>query len=181
VDEFLAIAYWREKRLPTVIARLFNTVGPRQTGQYGMVVPRFVRQALMGRPITVYGDGRQSRCFTHVQDSVRALVSLMDATDTVGEVYNVGGSEEVSMLELAHRVKGRSGSTSEITFVPYAVAYEENFEDMPRRVPDTAKIRRAVGWQESHTLDAILDSVITHHRESLPDVRASRPEVARSA
>jgi UDP-glucose 4-epimerase len=180
VDEFLAIAYWREKRLPTVIARLFNTVGPRQTGQYGMVVPRFVRQALAGRPMTVYGDGQQSRCFTHVEDSVRALVSLMDAPDTIGEVYNVGGSEEVSMLVLAQRVRDRCGSSSDITFVPYAVAYEENFEDMPRRVPDTGKIRRAVGWEESYTLDAILDSVIAHHRGTA-EVRPSTPEVARSA
>jgi UDP-glucose 4-epimerase len=179
VDEFLAIAYWRERRLPTVIARLFNTVGPRQTGRYGMVVPRFVKQALSGRPITVYGDGLQSRCFTHVEDSVRALVGLMDAQDTLGEVYNVGGSEEVKVLELARRIRERSGSTSEITFVPYAVAYEENFEDMPRRVPDTRKIRRAIGWEESYALDAILDSVIAHHRE--PGASAPRTEVARTA
>jgi UDP-glucose 4-epimerase len=179
VDEFLAIAYWRERRLPTVIARLFNTVGPRQTGRYGMVVPRFVKQALTGRPMTVYGDGLQSRCFTHVEDSVRALVGLMDAQDTLGEVYNVGGSEEVTVLELAHRIRARSDSASEITFVPYAVAYEENFEDMPRRVPDTGKIRRAIGWEESYPLDAILDSVIAHHRQS--EMPAPRTEVARSA
>lgn len=180
VDEFLAIAYWRERRLPTVIARLFNTVGPRQTGRYGMVVPRFVRQALTGRTITVYGDGQQSRCFTHVNDSVRALVNLMDAPDTVGEVYNVGGSEEVSMLELARRVRTRCGSCSEISFVPYAVAYEENFEDMPRRVPDTRKIRRAIGWEESYSLDAILDSVIAHHRDGA-ESHSQRTEVARLA
>jgi UDP-glucose 4-epimerase len=179
VDEFLAIAYWREKRLPTVIVRLFNTVGPRQTGRYGMVVPRFVKQALSNRPITVYGDGLQSRCFTHVHDSVRGIVGLMDATDTVGEVYNVGGSEEVTMLDLARRVRARSGSSSELTFVPYAVAYEENFEDMPRRVPDTDKIRRAIGWEESFSLDDILDSVIVHQREPV-NVRVST-EVARSA
>ena len=178
VDEFLAIAYWREKRLPTVIVRLFNTVGPRQTGRYGMVVPRFVKQALGNRPLTVYGDGQQSRCFTHVHDSVRGIIGLMDATDTVGEVYNVGGSEEVSMLDLARRVRARCDSTSELTFVPYAVAYEENFEDMPRRVPDTRKIRRAIGWEESFTLDDILDSVIDHHREPR-QVRAP-VEVARS-
>ena len=176
VDEFLAIAYWRERRLPTVIARLFNTVGPRQTGRYGMVVPRFVKQALVGRSLTVYGDGQQTRCFTHVDDAVRALLSLMDAPDTVGEVYNVGGSEEVSMLELAQRVRTRCNSTSEISFVPYAVAYEENFEDMPRRVPNTGKIRRAVGWEESYSLDGILDSVIAYHRDG-PEVGALRPEV----
>jgi UDP-glucose 4-epimerase len=179
VDEFLAIAYWREKRLPTVIARLFNTVGPRQTGRYGMVVPRFVKQALSNRPLTVYGDGLQSRCFTHVSDSVRGIIGLMDASDTVGEVYNVGGSEEVTMVDLARRVRSRCGSTSELTFVPYAVAYEENFEDMPRRVPDTRKIRRAIGWEESFSLDGILDSVIGHQREPM-NVRVSA-EVARSA
>jgi UDP-glucose 4-epimerase len=166
VDEFLAIAYWREKRLPTVIARLFNTVGPRQTGQYGMVVPSLAAQALAGRPMTVFGDGSQSRCFTHVSDSVRALVGLMDEESTVGEVYNVGGHEEVTILELAERIRERAGSDSEIVFVPYSVAYEENFEDMPRRVPSTEKIEQAIGWRPEFDLDRTLDAVIEHLRES---------------
>jgi UDP-glucose 4-epimerase len=160
IDEFLAIAYWREKRLPTVIARLFNTVGPRQTGQYGMVVPRFVTQALANAPITVYGDGSQSRCFTHVADSVRALAGLMDSDATVGQVFNVGGQEEITMLALAERVRDQAGSTSDIVFIPYAEAYEANFEDMARRVPDVAKIDRVIGWRPTFDLDGILAAVI---------------------
>ena len=179
IDEFLALAYHKEKKLPVVVVRLFNTVGPRQTGRYGMVIPNFVKQAILGHPLTVFGDGQQSRCFTHVHDSVRGIIGLMDASDTVGEVYNVGGSEEVTMLDLARRVCARCSSSSELTFVPYAVAYEENFEDMPRRVPDTRKIRRAIGWQESFSLDDILDSVIGHHRE--PVEGHASAEVARSA
>jgi UDP-glucose 4-epimerase len=160
VDEFLAIAYWRERRLPTVVVRLFNTVGPRQTGQYGMVVPRFVTQALEGNPITVYGDGSSSRCFTHVYDSVRALLGLMDSDATVGEVYNVGSCQEVTILELANRVRLLTESSSEIAFVPFAVAYEENFEDMPRRVPSIRKVEQAIGWGPQFDLDATLVSVI---------------------
>lgn len=164
IDEFLAIAYWREKRLPTTVVRLFNTVGPRQTGQYGMVIPRFVGQALAGAPITVYGDGSQSRCFTHVSDSVRALVTLMQSDRTVGEVYNIGNDCEITILELAQRVRGMVHSSSEIVFVPFSVAYEENFEDMQRRVPSIQKIQRAIGWTPRVGLDELLVSVIEYHR-----------------
>jgi UDP-glucose 4-epimerase len=168
IDEFLAIAHYREKKLPTVVVRLFNTVGPRQTGQYGMVVPRFVSQALAGDPITIYGDGSQTRCFTHVLDTVRALVGIMDSDQTLGEVYNVGNTEEISMLELAKRVKEMTGSSSDLTFVPFAVAYEEQFEDMPRRVPSTDKIRTAIGWRAERSLEVILESVIAFTQETQP-------------
>jgi len=163
VDEFLAIAYWREKKLPTVVARLFNTVGPRQTGQYGMVVPRFVTQALANEPLTVYSDGQQRRCFTHVDDAVRAIIGLMDSDATIGEVYNIGSGNETTMLGLAEMVKARTGSHSPITFVPYSVAYEEAFEDMARRVPSIEKIRRTTGWEPTYDLEGILDSVIAYH------------------
>lgn len=160
IDEFLALAYWREKKLPTTIVRLFNTVGPRQTGRYGMVIPTFVKQALSGRPITVYGDGSQTRCFGYVGDVVEALVKLMDHSDAVGQVFNIGSDEEVSILELAKRIKQLTKSDSEVVFVPYDEAYEEGFEDMPRRIPDTAKIRELVGFKPRRNLDAILKSVI---------------------
>src|SRR5262249_30433990 len=153
LDEFLALAYWRERKLPTVIARLFNTVGPRQTGQYGMVIPTFVRQALTGRPITVYGDGTQSRCFTFVGDVVSALVKLMAHPDAVGEVFNIGSAEEVSIAELAEVVKAMTGSRSEIVLVPYDEAYEAGFEDMPRRVPDTTKINKLIGFRPTVQLE----------------------------
>jgi UDP-glucose 4-epimerase len=164
IDEFLAIAYWRERRLPTVVVRLFNTVGPRQTGHYGMVIPRFVDQALQDEPLTVYGDGTQSRCFTHVSDTVRALIGLMETRSAVGEVYNVGGTTEISILDLARRVIKLTDSSSELMFVPYAVAYEENFEDMQRRVPCIDKISKAIGWQPTFTVDEILESVIDSRR-----------------
>lgn len=164
IDEFLAVAYWREKRLPTVVVRLFNTVGPRQTGQYGMVIPRFVTQALAGEPLTIYGDGTQSRCFTHVSDTVRALIGLMEADDTVGEVYNIGGDQEITILELANRIRRMTDSSSETVFMPYAVAYESNFEDMPRRVPSLEKINRSIGWSPALDTDRILESVIDYHR-----------------
>jgi UDP-glucose 4-epimerase len=160
IDEFLAIAYWREKRLPTVVVRLFNTVGPRQTGRYGMVIPNFVRQALANEPITVYGDGTQRRCFLHVSDAVRALTALMETDAAVGEVHNIGNTEEVTIQELAERVRDMAGSSSEIVYVPYSVAYEENFEDMPRRVPSLEKIGRTIGWSPDKSLDEILESVI---------------------
>jgi UDP-glucose 4-epimerase len=163
IDEFLALAYWREKKLPTIIVRLFNTVGPRQTGQYGMVIPTFVKQALAGRPLTVYGDGLQSRCFGYVGDVVGALIKLMDNEEAIGQVFNIGSSEEVTILELARRVKELTNSESEITFVPYDEAYEEGFEDMPRRVPDTSKINALVGFRPRMTLDGILQSVINFH------------------
>jgi nucleoside-diphosphate-sugar epimerase len=163
IDEFLALAYWREKKLPTIIVRLFNTVGPRQTGQYGMVIPTFVKQALAGRQITVYGDGKQSRCFGYVGDVVGALIKLMDKEEAVGQVFNIGSSEEVTIFELAQRVKELTNSDSEITFVPYNEAYEEGFEDMPRRVPDTSKINALVGFRPKMSLDGILQSVINFH------------------
>jgi len=162
IDEFLALAYWREKKLPTVVVRLFNTVGPRQTGQYGMVIPTFVRQALSGRPITVYGDGKQSRCFGYVGDIVGALIKLMDHKDAVGNVFNIGSNEEISILQLAQRVKELTQSKSEIVFVPYDEAYEEGFEDMPRRVPDISKIHNLVGFQPQMGLDGILETVIDY-------------------
>jgi len=163
IDEFLALAYWREKRLPTTIVRLFNTVGPRQTGRYGMVIPTFVKQALAGRPITVYGNGKQTRCFGYVGDVVGALIKLMDHADSVGQVYNIGSTEEISIVKLAEKVKELTNSASEIVFVPYDEAYEEGFEDMPRRVPDTSKIRQLVGFQPTMKLDGILQSVIDYH------------------
>ncbi|MEP6818892.1 MAG: GDP-mannose 4,6-dehydratase [bacterium] len=164
IDEFLALAYWREKKLPTTIVRLFNTVGPRQTGRYGMVIPTFVKQALAGRPITVYGNGKQTRCFGYVGDVVGALIKLMDNADSVGQVFNVGSSEEISILQLAEKVKQLTESRSEIVFVPYDEAYEEGFEDMPRRVPDTSKINQLVGFKPEITLDGILETVISFHR-----------------
>lgn len=160
IDEFLALAYWREKKLPTVVVRLFNTVGPRQTGQYGMVIPTFVKQALAGRPITVYGDGKQSRCFGYVGDVVGALIKLMDHKDAVGNVFNIGSNEEISILQLAQRIKTLTQSESEIVFVPYDEAYEEGFEDMPRRIPDISKVRNLVGFEPKMSLDGILQTVI---------------------
>jgi UDP-glucose 4-epimerase len=164
IDEFLALAYWREKKLPTTIVRLFNTVGPRQTGRYGMVIPTFVKQALAGRPITVYGDGKQTRCFGYVGDVVGALIKLMDTTESIGQVFNIGSTEEISILQLAEKVRELTQSTSEIVFVPYDDAYEEGFEDMPRRVPDTNKINQLVGFKPEMTLDGILETVISFHR-----------------
>jgi nucleoside-diphosphate-sugar epimerase len=163
IDEFLALAYWREKKLPTIVVRLFNTVGPRQTGQYGMVIPTFVKQALSGKPITVYGDGNQSRCFGYVGDVVGALVNLMDHPDAVGQVFNIGSNSEISILELAQRVKQITHSDSEIVFVPYDEAYEEGFEDMPRRVPDITKVSELVGFRPAMSLDGILESVVNYH------------------
>lgn len=166
IDEFLAIAYWREKRLPTVIVRLFNTVGPRQTGQYGMVIPRFVQQALRNEPITVYGDGSQQRCFGHVSDVVRALSALMEEESAVGGVFNVGSQEEISILDLAKRVRERTGSSSEIQFVPFHDAYDHDFEDMPRRIPSLIRIHETIGWEPTRTLDDILGDVIESLSES---------------
>ena len=163
IYEFLALAYWREKKLPTTVVRLFNTVGPRQTGRYGMVIPTFVRQALAGRPITVYGNGKQTRCFGYVGDVVGALIKLMDRPDSVGQVYNIGSNEEISIFKLAEKVKELTNSESEIVFVPYDEAYEEGFEDMPRRVPDITKINELVGFRPKMTLEGILQSVISFH------------------
>jgi len=163
IDEFLALAYFKEKRLPVVIFRLFNTVGPRQTGRYGMVIPNFVKQALLGHPITVFGDGQQSRCFTYVSDVVGVLLKLTHQEAAVGQVLNIGNDrEEVGILDLARRVKAKTGSRSEIVMVPYDQAYEEGFEDMPRRVPDLSRIRALTGYQPQVHLDEILDRVIAY-------------------
>jgi UDP-glucose 4-epimerase len=172
IDEFLALAYWREKKLPTVVVRLFNTVGPRQTGQYGMVIPTFVRQALAGRPITVYGTGEQTRCFGYVKDIVGALVGLMDRDEAVGQVFNIGSNEEVSIMGLARRVKELTGSNSEIVTIPYDEAYEEGFEDMPRRVPDTSKVSALTGFKATMPLDGILQSVIEYYSGRQADNKA---------
>lgn len=166
IDEFLGLAYYKEKKLPVTVVRLFNTVGPRQTGRYGMVIPNFVRQALAGEPITVFGDGTQRRCFTDVSDVVGGLVGLMDHPDAAGEVFNIGSHHEVSIFELAKKVKAMAKSDSEIVFVPYEKAYEEGFEDMPRRVPDTSKIAALIGYEPKVSLDEILERVIDYHSTS---------------
>ena len=159
IEEVLAYSYWREKGLPAVIVRLFNTVGPRQVGFYGMVVPRFVEQALKGQPITVYGDGTQRRCFGHVADVVAALVGLIDSREAEGQVFNVGAQEEISIADLAQRVIDQLGSSSPIVKISYDEAYEEGFEDMPRRRPDTAKIKALLGWEPQRGLDQIIADV----------------------
>ena len=167
IDEFLALAYHRERGLPVIVVRLFNTVGPRQTGRYGMVIPTFVRQALAGLPITVYGDGTQRRAFTDVSDVVGGLVKLVAEPRAVGQVFNIGNTEEISIADLAARVKAATGSASEIVYIPYDEAYEAGFEDMPRRVPDLARIAALVGYAPTLGLDAILERVIAHTRAGL--------------
>jgi UDP-glucose 4-epimerase len=163
IDEFLAIAYWKEKRLPTVVARLFNVVGPRQTGRYGMVIPSLVKQALRGDDMTVYGDGSQSRCFTYVTDAVGALIALAESSEANGEVYNVGSTEEISIFDLACKIKEMAASESRIILIPYEKAYKDGFEDMMRRVPDLTKISEAVGYRPSMNLNEILLSTIKYH------------------
>jgi UDP-glucose 4-epimerase len=160
LDEFLALAYWKEKKLPTIICRFFNTVGPRQTGQYGMVVPTFVKQALMGQPITVFGDGTQTRSFTYVGDVVGALLKLMVEPRAIGQVYNLGNSEEVTIRDLAERIKQHIGSKSPIQTIPYEEAYEAGFEDMPRRVPDLTKIKNLIGYEPKVALGEIIERVV---------------------
>jgi UDP-glucose 4-epimerase len=164
IDEFLALAYWKERKLPVIIVRFFNTVGPRQTGQYGMVIPNFVRQALAGEPITVFGDGTQSRSFTHVADVVGALIALIHEPKAIGQVINIGNTEEVTIRELAERVRKQSGSNSLIKLIPYDEAYESGFEDMPRRLPDLTKIHAMIGYAPKHTLEDILNHVIESFR-----------------
>jgi UDP-glucose 4-epimerase len=165
IDEFLALAYWKEKKLPVVVVRLFNTVGPRQTGQYGMVLPTFVRQALAGEPITVFGDGTQSRSFTYVGDVVDALIALAAEPRAIGQVFNIGNTGEISIRALADRVKALTGSRSPIHLVPYDEAYEAGFEDMPRRVPDITKLSELIGYQPKVGLDDIISRVIAHARD----------------
>ena len=156
IDEFLALAYWREKKLPTIVVRLFNTIGPRQTGQYGMVVPTFLRQALAGEPIRVFGNGLQSRCFGWVGDVVHAMIALSQHPAAVGNVFNIGSDEEITILDLANKVKQLAGSASPIQLVPYHEAYESGFEDMPRRIPDLRRIRRLIGYKPTKSLDEML-------------------------
>ncbi len=181
IDEFLGLAYYHQFGLPVVVMRFFNTVGPRQTGRYGMVVPRFVRQALAGEPITIYGDGEQSRCFADVADVTNATLKLSSHPDAVGQVFNIGSSEEVTIRELAERVIALTGSSSPIVYVPYEEAYAPGFEDMRRRVPDLQKVNRLIGYTPSYTLEDILTRVINFERQQL--VKQSKeptlPRVAR--
>ncbi len=165
IDEFLALAYWKERKLPVIIVRFFNTVGPRQTGRYGMVIPNFVRQGLAGQPITVHGDGTQTRSFCYVGDVVEALQRLVAEPRAVGEVFNVGNDQEITILELAERVRDLTGGRSEIVKIPYDQAYEAGFEDMPRRVPDLAKVGHLVGYKPEVGLDEILARVVDHFQK----------------
>ena len=165
IDEFLALAYWKERKLPVIIVRLFNTVGPRQTGQYGMVIPNFVRQALAGHPITVFGDGHQSRSFTYVGDVVRAMAALINEPAAIGHVFNIGHGAEIAINELAEKVKALTSSPSEIVHIPYDRAYESGFEDMPRRVPDITKLQSLIGFRPTVELDEILTRVIESFRQ----------------
>jgi UDP-glucose 4-epimerase len=164
LDEWLALAYAREKGVPVVIARFFNTVGPRQTGRYGMVLPTFATQALAGEPITVFGTGEQSRCFGHVHDAVEAIARLIETPDAVGQVFNIGSDEEVTMNRLAELVRDAAGSASEIRHVPYAEAYPEGFEDMYRRIPDVTKLERTIGFRPRTPLAKIIEDVIAYRR-----------------
>lgn len=163
LDEFLAMAYWHHSRMPVVIVRLFNTVGPRQSGQYGMVLPRFVQQALKDEPLTVYGDGTQTRCFCHVKDAVSAITRLMESPEARGQVFNVGNREEVSIRELAERVIKITTSRSQIRFIPFEEAYGADFEDMQRRVPDLTKIEKAVGYRPRYSLEDIIRDIVEYY------------------
>ncbi len=167
VDEFLGLAYHKQYGLEVVIPRFFNTVGPRQSGAYGMVLPRFAKQAVAGEPLTVYDDGQMTRCFCNVRDVVRAVIGLAESPAAVGEIFNVGSQEEITVLDLARRVIARSGSRSEIRLIPYEQAYEPGFEDMRRRMPDISKIRATTGWQPEIPLDQTLDEVIEYERRRL--------------
>ena len=167
IDEFLALAYWKERKLPVTVVRLFNTIGPRQTGRYGMVVPRFVRAALRNEPIHVYGTGQQTRCFTNVADVVHALSLLLQTDRSVGEIFNIGGTEQISIDALAQKIKQMTNSQSEIVYIPYEEAYAEGFEDMLRRMPDVSKLQRYIGFAPTTTLDAMLQDVIHWERTEL--------------
>jgi UDP-glucose 4-epimerase len=174
VDEFLALAYHQEMGLPVVIFRLFNTIGPRQRGRYGMVVPRFVRQALVNEPITVYDDGQQSRCFCNVRDVVRGIVGLSSVPEAEGQVYNIGSREEINILDLARKVKAKTGSQSQILLVPYEQAHAAGFEDMRRRMPDTGKVSALIGWEPTIQLEQTLDEIIAYYRTDGKDETISR-------
>jgi len=162
VDEMLAYIYWKEKKLPALIVRLFNTVGPRQTGAYGMVVPRFITQALRNEPITIYGTGKQSRCFLHVRDAVKALTRLMDEPKAIGEVFNIGSQDEVTIEQLAEEIIKTTKSKSKIEYIPYEKAYEEGFEDMQRRVPDISKINKLIGFKPTFSFSEIIKDIVTY-------------------
>lgn len=162
VDEMLAYVYWKEKRVPSIIVRLFNTVGPRQTGAYGMVMPRFISQALRNEPVTVYGTGKQSRCFIHVKDVVKALIQLIKEPRAVGEVFNIGSQEEITVEQLATEIIKITKSKSRIDYIPYEKAYEEGFEDMQRRVPDTSKIHKLIGFKSTYSLPEIIKDIVKH-------------------
>ena len=180
IDEFLAVAYWKERKLPIVIARLFNTVGARQTGRYGMVVPNFVSQALSGRDITVFGDGQQRRCFTDVKDAIEALAGIATHPAATGEVYNVGSSHEITILALAQRIKEMTSSNSRIVCIPYDEAYEEGFEDMLRRVPDISKVSNLLGWQPRIPMDETLRTIIAEQRSLCENRPSGEKRIANS-
>ena len=177
LDEFLALAYFNERQLPVTVVRLFNTVGPRQTGHYGMVVPSLVQQAMTGKPMTVYGDGSQSRCFGFVKDVVKALVALMERPEAIGQIYNIGASTEISILDLAKRVKEITGSSSPIVLIPYDDAYETGYQDMPRRIPNTSKLRDLVGFAPTTGIDEIVDSVMKSFL-ARQERSAQRPQIS---
>ena len=178
IDEFLAIAYHRQRGLPVTILRLFNTVGPRQTGQYGMVLPTFVKQALHGEPITVYGNGKQSRCFGHVDDVIEGMLRCIANERTAGEIFNLGSTEEVSITQLAQKVLDATGSRSRIEYIPYTKAYGPGFEDMYRRVPDISKAQEWFAYQPTHSLDEIIEDVVDYTRHQLRQVETAKPAVA---
>jgi len=165
IDEFLALAYHHEKRLPVIIGRLFNTVGPRQSGQYGMVIPRFIQQAMLNHSITVYGDGTQTRCFTHVYDSIEAMIGLMNSDNCIGEIYNIGSDNEISILNLAKKIIGITNSKSKIKIIPYFEAYEDGFEDMKRRVPDLSKLRKTIEFVPEYDIVDILKQTYNYFKQ----------------
>jgi UDP-glucose 4-epimerase len=167
VDEILAYVYWKEKKVPTVIVRLFNTIGPRQTGHYGMVIPRFIEQALKGQDLTVYGTGKQSRCFLYVKDAVGAMILLMEHPNAVGQVFNLGSQEEITIRQLAERIIELTESPSQIVYIPYDEAYEEGFEDMHRRIPDTTKVSELIGFRPTVSLEGILHMVTSEFRRKI--------------
>jgi len=181
LDEFLALSYWKEKKLPVIVARLFNTVGPRQTGRYGMVLPNFVKSALENTPITVYGNGKQSRCFCDVRDTIEGLLRLMQTPRAIGEVVNVGNTEEISIEDLAHRVKERTASSSPIEYVPYDQAYEPGFEDMVRRVPCVEKLEALTGFRPCISLNEIIDRVALHFQQRPQSVEHGRAAAVSAA
>jgi UDP-glucose 4-epimerase len=177
LDEFMALAYFKEQGLPIVIVRFFNTCGPRQTGQYGMVIPRFVRAALLDKPVVVYGDGTQTRCFTYVGDAVKAVTALMETEKSIGEIFNVGSTQEIQIRELAQKIIKLTGSSSKIEYISYEEAYGKSFEDMKRRLPDISKIQNLIEWQPEVDMDELLQKVIAYEETvnlSLQHITGSR-------